>query len=302
MIPEGADAMVMVEYSEAFGENNIAIYESVAPGNHVALIGEDAERGSVLLRRGTKIRPPELGVLAAAGITELPVFAPLKLTLISTGDELVSPDRNPEPGSIRDINTYALQALAVREGYRITAAHVLPDDEKILEEKVREAMGASDVIAISGGSSQGEQDITAAVITRVSKPGLLTHGIALKPGKPAILGYDRETETILIGLPGHPVSAIMVFELLLSWLWKKISGQKESFPIPAAISCNMAGSPGKTTCQPVTMVRSGDGYIAEPIFGKSGMISTLSRADGFIMIDMNKEGLKKGETVLVHLI
>jgi molybdopterin molybdotransferase len=162
-------------------------------------------------------------------------------------------------------------------------------------------MAASDVVAVSGGSSQGEKDATAAVLDRVSKPGIFTHGLALKPGKPTILGYDNDSKTVLAGLPGHPVSAMMVFKLILGYLADTLTGQTPAFPIPAQISCNLPGSPGKTTCQAVTLRREADSYTADPVFGKSGMISVLTGADGYIIIDMNKEGLQKDEMVWVHL-
>jgi molybdopterin molybdotransferase len=144
--------------------------------------------------------------------------------------------------------------------------------------------------------------MTEQVFSRVAAPGVFTHGLAMKPGKPTILGYDTESDTILAGLPGHPVSALMVFRFLLGWLVKQLTGQKEPYPVPAAISCNLAGSPGRTTFQPVALrLHSGGGYIAEPVFGKSGMISTLTNADGYIVIEQNKEGLREGEAVQVFL-
>jgi molybdopterin molybdotransferase len=168
-----------------------------------------------------------------------------------------------------------------------------------LETAVRELTALCDIIIISGGSSQGEKDFTAMIIDRIAKPGVFTHGLALKPGKPTILGWDEDTKTLLIGLPGHPVSAIMVFELLLSSANRRLENHFHS--IEAYVSCNVPGTPGRAVCLPVTLELKDDMYFAFPIFGKAGLISTLTRADGFIIIDMNKEGLKKDESVLVHL-
>jgi molybdopterin molybdotransferase len=302
MIPEGADAVVMVEYCESAGPDNIAVYGSVAPGTGLVETGEDCGEGDVLIRRGCVIRPQELGALAAAGILEVPVYGSLSVTVISTGDELAAPGRTPGPGEIRDVNTAAIQALARQNGYHVTASRVIPDNEAMLETCIRQAMSQSDVLVLSGGSSQGEKDLTAGVISRLARPGILTHGLALKPGKPAIIAHDKETETILIGLPGHPVSALMVFTLLLTWLYRTLTGMREAFPVPARISCNLAGSPGKTSCQFVSLRRGEDGYRADPVFGKSGMMSVLTGADGFILIDQNREGLQKDESVWVHLI
>jgi len=143
--------------------------------------------------------------------------------------------------------------------------------------------------------------VTAKVIDEIGTPGVFTHGLALKPGKPTIGGYDMETETILIGLPGHPVAAMMVFELICVWILEEMTGKKKSKVIYAAMETNVASASGKSTCQPVELLETENGYMARPIFGKSGLITTLTRADGYTIIDMNKEGLKPGEVVQVQL-
>jgi molybdopterin molybdotransferase len=300
MLPNGADAVVMAEFCENAG-GSIAVYEAAAPGAGLNEAGEDIRCGELLLRKGTRIRPQEAGLLAAAGSTDVPVFSPLKLTIISTGDELVPPEKNPKPGEIRDINTCVLKAMARKKGYIVVSARLIPDDKDRLEAAVREALAVTDLLVISGGSSQGEKDITAAVINQTANPGVFTHGLALKPGKPSILGWDEESRTLLAGLPGHPVAAMMVFELIFGWLTEKLFKLTSPFPIPARISCNLPASPGRTLCQPVMLRLDNGVYSAEPVFGKSGMITTLTNADGYIIIDLNKEGLRKGEPVLVHL-
>jgi len=301
MLPGGADAVAMVEYSEPFGESDIALYGSVAFGENVVLAGEDAKRGELILRRGKRLLPQDIGALAAAGITSIPVFTAPRLFIVSTGDELVQPVKTPEPGQVRDINTSALRALAQKNGFKVVGDSVLPDDESALEQTLRAAMETSDIIIISGGSSKGKKDITATVIDRVSSPGVCTHGLAVKPGKPTILGFDKPSGTILIGLPGHPVSAMIVFELLLGWLLREITCNPGMPGIPAQLSCNVASSPGKLTCWPVRLEWTGKGYTAEPIFGKSGLITTLTKADGYFTVERDTEGLLAGQTVLVHL-
>ncbi|MDR0877221.1 MAG: hypothetical protein LBN21_04150 [Treponema sp.] len=305
MIPDGADAVVMVEYTEKAGDNSTAVYQSAAVGSNIAEAGEDLRNGEIFLHRGACIRFQEIGALAAAGITTIPVYAPLRITLVSTGDELIPPSAAPETGEVRDINSWALCALAARNGYQVMSQKRIGDDEALLERAVRESLASSDVVAVSGGSSQGEKDATARIFSRIAKPGIFTHGLAVKPGKPTILGFDEVTQTILAGLPGHPVSAMMVFEILFSWLARKLTHQSEPVPIPAKVPCNIPGAPGKTLYQPA-LLRSDDNapfaYIAEPVFGKSGMISTLTRAGGYIIIDKNKEGLKKDEDVWVYLM
>ncbi|MCL2009158.1 MAG: molybdopterin-binding protein [Synergistaceae bacterium] len=304
MLPDGADAVAMVEYAEffgGFGSDGVGLYGSVANGENVVQIGEDAKAGELLLRRGKRLLPQDIGALAAAGVTAVPVYTPPRLTILSTGDELVPPEKEPRPGQVRDINTYALTALAQKNGFSVAGAAVLPDDEGALERALRDAMEAGDIVAVSGGSSQGKKDITRTVIDRVSSPGVYTHGMAVKPGKPTILGYDAPSRTLLAGLPGHPVSAMMVFELLFCWLLREITGSAQAFPIPARLSCNVASSPGKLTCWPVRLEWAGGENSAEPIFGKSGLITTLTRADGYFTVDRGTEGLRAGETVLVHL-
>ena len=301
MLPAGADAVVMVEHCENAAEN-IAVYEAAAAGAGTALAGEDVRKGGLLLRRGALIRPQEAGALAAAGVNSVPVFAPLALSLISTGDELIPSEQNPRPGEIRDINTTALKAQALKRGFRVLSSRLFGDDEKRLEAAMREALPESDILLVSGGSSQGEKDYTAGIFNRISKPGVFTHGLALKPGKPTILGWDEKSQTLLVGLPGHPVAAMMVFELLLGWLFDKLFDRPSLFAIPAKISCNLPASPGRAVCQPVILHLKEGSYTAEPVFGKSGMITTLTQADGYIIIDLNKEGLTKGEDVLVNLL
>ena len=298
MLPNGTDAVVMIEYCESAGET-IAVYESVAVGSGMITIGEDFKKGKLLLKKGTLIRPQEIGALSAAGITNVNVYIQLTLCIFSTGDELVDPQDDPAPGEVRDINTNMLRALIVKHGYDVVLTQVFLDDETLLEAAVKEAMKKCDIVMISGGSSQGDKDFTAKVFNRVAKPGVFTHGLALKPGKPTILGWDEDSKTLLVGLPGHPVSAMMVFTLLFST--GIIHHNDSAFPIPARISCNVPGAPGKILCQPIVLKLMNDFYFAEPVFGKAGMISTLTQADGFIIIDMNKEGLKKDEPVLVHL-
>lgn len=301
MIPEGADAMVMVEYCESFDEKSIAVYDAVSPGRNMVGIGEDMAKNTKVLSRGTVVRAQEIGALASLGITEVPVYKEMRLTIFSTGDELVEASSVPEKGQIYDINTYTLEALATKNGFKVVHAKVLKDEEELLKASLREAMAFSDMVVVSGGSSQGKKDLTAKVMDELSTPGVFTHGLALKPGKPTIGGYDSATKTMLIGLPGHPVAAMMVFELLCVWIYEELTGKERRKEIHATMDINVASAPGKSTCQPVELIETPEGYVARPIFGKSGLITTLTRAHGYTIIDMNKEGLKIGEVVKVQL-
>lgn len=302
MVPDGADAVVMVEYCEPFDKNSIAVYDSVSVGRNLVSIGEDLQSGDVILKKGTTLRPQEIGALASAGVGTVAVYEPLKLTIISTGDELIPPDKKPEPGQVRDINTYALETLAKKHGFDVTATYVLRDEEETLRSVIAESMKSSDIVAVSGGSSQGKKDMTAKIMDELAKPGVFAHGISVKPGKPTILGYDEKSQTALIGLPGHPAAAMIVFELVVAFVKNKLIGQAREKCVYAKMQTNVGSAPGKTTCQMVKLTQGDNGYTAEPIFGKSGLMSALTAADGYTLIDMNKEGLHKDELVKVFLI
>lgn len=299
-LPRGADAVVMLEYTEPFG-SGIAVNAAVVSGENTVFAGEDMRRGDILLRRGTRLAPRHIGALAAAGVTEVSVYEPLRVEIISTGDEVRPPGCALEAGQVYDINSYALASWAQRSGFEVLKSSLLPDDEALLAETIRNAMGSCDIVLVSGGSSQGKKDLTAKVFDSVSSPGVFTHGLALKPGKPTILAFDEKSRTMLCGLPGHPVSAAMVFELLFSRLLKELTGAPEDITIPARLSVNLAASPGKLNCYPVRLEREAQGWKAIPVFGKSGLMRTLCDADGFFTLERGREGINAGETVMVQL-
>ena len=302
MLPEGADAMVMIEYCEPFGAGEIAVGQPVSPGRDVVPVGEDIRAGTVFLKRGTEIRAQEIGALLAAGIGKIPVFAPFQVTILSTGDELVEPGVTPGPGQMRDINTGVLKTLARQYGCDVIHTGLIKDEKEQFLRTVKAAMGGSDLVLLSGGSSKGNKDFTAEVIEQLARPGVFTQGLALKPGKPTILGYDEPSRTILAGLPGHPAAAMLVFVLLFGRIFKQLRGEKPPFCIRAKMECNVPGAPGRETCQLVRLLPAEGGYLARPVFGKSGLITTLTEADGYIMIPLNREGLCTGESVDVWLM
>ena len=303
MLPLGADAVVMVEYCELFSDTEAAVYASVPSGRNIVRRGDDLRKGEAALLKGTALRPQEIGLLSALGRQTVETVKPWGITIISTGDELIPSDGEMSPGKVRDINTHCLQAAARKAGLEIRGSYVLRDERELLRRTVEEAMEESDIVVVSGGSSKGRKDETASVISELAGGELLTQGLALKPGKPTILGYDGATETILLGLPGHPAAAMIVFQLLIGWMWEDRSGQRPSWPVPASLTVNIPAAPGRAVCQTVRLVADGDGTRkAVPVFGRSGLISTLTEADGYIMIPENKEGLKKGETVDVFLL
>lgn len=300
MIPDGADSCVMVEYCEHFDSEEIAVYQATSVGRYVVEIGEDSKAGELLFKKGTKLRPQEIGALSAEGFTEVTVFAPLKISIISTGDELVAPGGIINKGQIYDINTNALEVLAVKHGFEVVRTCTVKDQYELLKEAMKQAKENSDIVVVSGGSSKGKKDMTAQLVDELTTPGVFTHGLALKPGKPTILGVDTEEKTLMAGLPGHPVAAMAVFEMLLVWLKRELTSEPEKGRVPAVLSGNVPGAPGRKTLLFVELTQTEDGYLAKPIFGKSGLMSTMTRADGYTTIEMLQEGLKSGEKVWVH--
>lgn len=296
-VPEGADAVVMVEYCEPFGEDMLAVSKSASPGENVVQAGEDVAEGGILLSKGRKLRSQDIGVLAAAGVTAVPVFVPWRVAVISTGDELVSPEETPGPGQIRDINSYTISARSTEEGFTVTRTLSVKDDSEAITAALEAAKDDSDLVVISGGSSQGKKDMTAALIDKAADHGVLTHGIAAKPGKPTITGFDRASKTLFIGLPGHPAAALMVYEQLVISLWRCMTGREPMRTVKARVTVNTPSAPGRKTFQLVKLA----GDEAEPVFARSGMISPMSAADGYFIMDENQEGVKAGEAVEVFL-
>lgn len=302
MIPEGADAVVMVEYSEVL-EDEIAIMTPASQGLHIVPVGRDIKQDEHLFDPGRRLDSADIGVLAAAGIKQVEVYQKPAMTLLSTGDEIIGPDEDVRPGKIRDINSYTIKAEAERLGFRVVLATVIGDDRKALEDAVRKAMADSDILFLSGGSSAGKKDYTTDVFNAMGKPGCFVHGIAFSPGKPTVLADAGGFP--LIGLPGHPVSSLTVFRIIGKAMLYYLNG---SVPPPspwleAVISENVHGSPGRDTYLPVgikPLTGSHDAeYSADPVSGGSSMITTLSRADGYILIGRDTEGITAGTKVRV---
>jgi len=299
-VPDGADAVVMVEYCEPFGNGMLAVSKAASPGENIVRIGEDVAEGDILLPKGRKLRPQDIGVMAACGITEIPVIVPWKVTIISTGDELVSPDQIPGHGQIRDINTYTIASRSETEGFEVIRTVSIKDDREILANVISDAKKDSDLVVLSGGSSQGKKDMTADLIREAADHGVITHGIAAKPGKPTITGFDEESHTLFIGLPGHPAAALMVYEQVLIQLWRRLICREKERTLKAKVNVNVPAAPGRMTFQ---LVKLSEGDITEaiPIFARSGMISPVSEADGYFVMAENQEGIRPGDQVDVYL-
>lgn len=304
MMPAGADAAVMAEYAEEYVPWKLAVYRSVAQGENVIREGEDIARGRRVLFAGKTITPSDAGMLAALGIAKIKVLERLNVTVISTGDELVGMGEQLSQGKIRDINTYILAAEVRRMGMCVKRTLRLPDDEEMILKATADAVADSDIVLLSGGSSKGKKDYTKQVFEKISG-NVFTHGIAVKPGKPTILSYDTKRGTILAGLPGHPAAALLMFRLIIGDWYRKRAGGKPALKYPALLSENVSSNQGRATCLLVELsfYKGGAGgmYEAVPIHAKSGSISAVSRAAGYVMIPREREGLKKGEIVWVEV-
>lgn len=294
-LPEGADAVVMVEHTERLGEDMVLINRPVGPGDNVIQKGEDCRRGEVVLKAGQVMRAQDLGVAAALGITHLKVIKPLKVGIISTGDELVAIEETPAWGKIRDVNSHVLAAAVRRKGGYPTLYGIVRDDSQDLKERIQQAMLENDILLLSGGSSVGTKDMTLKVLESFPDCEVLFHGISVKPGKPTV-GSEVE-DKLVIGLPGHPVSALMVFEVLLAPLFM---GRKSPIVL-AVLDRNVPSQAGRDDFVRVGLRWDDDFIYAEPIWGKAGLIRIMAKADGYIHIPYEKQGLAKGERVKVHL-
>jgi molybdopterin molybdotransferase len=302
-LPEGADAVVMVEYTEALAADEIGILRPVSPGENVIHRGEDCHTGDMLVPAGHQLRAQELALLQSAGVLTVEVVRQPRVAIISTGDELVDPEAEPGPGQIRESNAAALAALVRRDGGEAFYLGRAADTESDIRSRLRAAM-EYDTVLISGGSSVGTRDLTAGLIAELGKPGILVHGVKLKPGKPTILAVVDGKP--VVGLPGHPVSAQVVYGLFVTPLLRQLQGlpAEPAFrpAVRARLTKNVASAPGRTDCLRVRLRREGDEVWAEPVHGKSGLISTLVKADGLVTIPSGTEGLLAGEWVEVELL
>jgi molybdopterin molybdotransferase len=301
MLPRGADAVVMVEHADELGDGRLEVRRGVSPWEHVLRIGEDIVKNAPVFRAGRRLRPHDLGALTGLGITRIAVYRVPTLGLIATGDEIVAPERQPRPGQVRNVNQFSLAAMASEAGVRVTDYGVVPDRADRLRKALATALARHDVVMLSGGSSVGVKDLTTAVITSFPKSEIVFHGISVAPGKPTILA--RALAKPVMGLPGHPVSALVIFDLFAAPLLRVVGGEDPSAvfapraTVRARLSQNVASQAGREDYIRVRL-REVDGRLtAEPLPGKSGAIFNLVAADGLVCIPASAEGLDDGSEV-----
>jgi molybdopterin molybdotransferase len=304
MLPPGADSVMMIEHTEAVEEDLIEVYKSVAPGQHVITKGEDIASGQIVLTAGTPLRPQEAGLLAALGRQRIPVYGRPRVGVISTGDEVVSVEFTPRPGQIRDINATTLTGLVARCGGLPQPYGIVKDHLDTLRRVCREALAANDMVLISGGSSVGTRDFTIEALESLPGGRILAHGVSISPGKPTILA-SAEGKPVW-GLPGHAASAMVVFHALVRPFVAHMGGvASHVLDVPqfqARLSRNIASRQGRVDFVRVRLETRDGELWAHPVLGKSGLISTMVKADGLLRIDAHTEGLDGGTPVAVELL
>ena len=297
-VPEGADAVVMIEFTEDYGDGTIGVLKSVAPGQNMIFRGDDVYPGKPILEKGRVLSSQDIGALAAIGRTWVPVVKKLTVGVISTGDELVPPEQLPGPGQVRDVNSPMLEAMLGAYGVRVINYGIVIDDEALLREKVEKAAAECDAVLLSGGSSVGVKDAACRIIESMGE--LLLHGIAIKPGKPTILG--KAGRKPLVGLPGHPVAAYFITKLFVLPLLSKLMGRKQAaYTTTAKVTENISANHGRAQYHCCRLEYKDGEWYAHTIRGKSGLITTLAGADGYFCIDRDCEGLPKFAQIQVTI-
>ena len=298
MLPEGADGVVMLEYAREIG-GDVWLHRQVYPGENCSFRGEDIRQGQSVMAKGERLGRSQLGVLAALSIAQVSVIRQPRVAIFSTGDELVGLGDELKPGQIRDINRYTLAQAVADIGGQVVLTRRLKDNLDDFLDGLNQARRLADISLISGGSSVGQKDFTQQAIERLSGREVLINGMLIKPGKPTLAGVADQH--LIIGLPGHPVSAIRVFDALVEDYFRHHYGCR----IPrehalAETSENFPSTPGQRTYQAVRLIETEAGYQAEPLFSKSAWVSQLIRSDGVVEMDEATEGLAAGTTVLVE--
>ncbi len=305
MLPDGADAVVMFEHVQSVDDGTIEVMKPVAPGENVIQAGEDVRKGEAVLMKGRRVRSQDIGACAGVGALEITVFERPVVSIISTGDEIISAAEKPAIGQIRDTNSWLLAGMVSDAGGVPRRRGIFKDDYEAIRTAVEDAMTDSDVIAVSGGTSVGTKDMIARIIADIGDPGILFHGVSLKPGKPVIGGVVKGIP--IFGLPGHPAAVSVCFSVFIQPVLNLLSGVEEGIAhrlrgiVQARLSRNVSSSSGREEHIRVALEERKDGLWAVPILGKSGLIRTLVRADGTFVIPVNRNGFETGEYVAVSL-
>jgi molybdopterin molybdotransferase len=304
MMPEGADAVLMLEFSERTDDKMIQGKKPLSPLENVIEKGEDIKKGEKILTKSHRVRPQDMGAMAALGKSKLLVYKKPRIALVSSGDEIIDIHQEPGLGQIRDVNRYSVGALVETAGGTALFVGIARDSFEELRILCEKGIQTADMLIISGGSSVGSLDYTIEVIESLPHSEIMVHGISLRPGKPTIIA--RCGTKPIVGLPGHPVSAMVVFDLFMRPLIWKLAGHDGSLwplrkRIIATLTRNVSSPPGREDYVRVRIEETDNRVMAHPVLGKSGSISTMVHANGLVRIDIDSEGLEGGTPVEVLL-
>ncbi len=303
VLPDGADSVVMVEHTQQTMPGSVEVTRPVAPGEGTVRADEDVAVGSRLVPAGRPLRPQDLGLLAAAGIVEVEVRRSPLVGILSTGDEVVPPSTaRLRPGQVRDATASALGGLVRGAGGVPVPLGIVGDDAAGLEDRLRGGLDGCDLVVVSAGSSVGARDETAGVVARLGSPGILCHGLAIRPGKPTLLADCGGVP--VLGLPGNPLSALVVFRLIGLPLVRRLGGVTKPPPEPVRrcrLSRQVASQTGRLDVVQVRLSDGPDGDVAVPLFGASALLSVLTAADGWLTVPEDATGLPAGADVDVTL-
>ncbi|MCP4338804.1 MAG: molybdopterin molybdotransferase MoeA [Desulfobulbaceae bacterium] len=306
LLPDGADSVVMLEHTVPVDETMIEIIKGVGAGTNLIQKGEDIAKGQQALPGGHLLRPQDIGLLAGLGIAEVMVTRKVRVGILSTGDEIIAHTKSPKPGQIRNINAIALAGFVKRAGGVYCDYGIVSDKIDIFLPAIKKAVNENDIVLFSGGSSVGVRDLGEQVVEALGPPGILVHGVTLKPGKPVLIGLSGTTP--VFGLPGHPVSALVCFDFFVKPAIQQLSGQlninSPQLPAPyvmATLARNINSAPGRRDVVRVKIIKKDHGLVAVPVLGKSGSISTLSRSHGYFLIEEDSQGVTENSVIKVYL-
>jgi molybdopterin molybdotransferase len=305
MMPPQSDAVVMVEHADEVEGGLVEIHRGVSPWQNVIQIGDDIKAGELVFQRGRRLRAHDLGALTGIGISSVLVYQRPRVALISTGDEIVDADTNPLPGQVRNINQHSLAGLIEENGGELKDWGVIRDDRDQLTRAIGEAIAWADLVLLSGGSSMGAKDIALETILSLPDAKFIFHGISISPGKPTI--FAQACGKPILGLPGYPVSALVIFDLFAAPLVRKLGGEETAAPshlartVRATLKTNVSSQVGREDYVRVILERQSERLLAMPLPSKSGAIFTLVKADGMVRVELNQDGLEQGDEVEVIL-
>ncbi len=307
VLPDGADAVIMVEHTQEMDGTTIEMRKSLAPGENVMQRGEDARLGKTALEAGTLIRPQEIGLAAALGFDEISLISQPRVGILSTGDELIEVHQTPKPGQVRDVNTHTVAALVEQAGGLPTTYGIIKDDLDSLSAALAKAIEENDLVLLSGGSSIGVRDLTVQAIEAMTDAEILAHGVALSPGKPTILG--RVATKPVLGLPGQVTSALVVMHVLILPLIRHLQGDTRAFDETrrptrqAVLARNIPSKPGREDYVRIRLEeREGQPPLAHPVLGKSGLLRTMIQSTGLVGIPAESEGLYEEDVVDIWIV